>query len=135
MGPFSMDTPTVAGSEARLSVPSTPAGVALSPLIRTRPRLSATDGSEGSFSHQIGDNVGRAGASTVLDNHRDGTFECVKCHTRWPLQNAVPKRSQLWCDRDNASYNALQLRWGKNTKLKTWQQALGPIGQTPWFLK
>jgi hypothetical protein len=47
----------------------------------------------------------------------------------------VAKGNQLWCAKDNLSYQGLALRWAKNQTIKSWWASLTDVQQAEWFKK
>ena len=75
-------------------------------------------------------------ASSSKAKPSDGTeFFCPKCNTVCPIDKAVVKGSQVWCEEDSQSYNQLTVRWKSNTKLKKWWTGLEKLQQQDWFRK
>lgn len=61
-------------------------------------------------------------------------FTCAKCRLEWSMSVAVQKGNQIWCEKDNRTYNALVTRWARNPKLKKWWTSLSPVEQQKWFV-
>jgi hypothetical protein len=51
------------------------------------------------------------------------------------MSESMPKGNQLWCVKDNRSYQTLVSRWKTNPVLKAWWKKLAPHQQRDWFLK
>mmetsp|Transcript_91675 Transcript_91675/g.238956 ORF Transcript_91675/g.238956 Transcript_91675/m.238956 type:complete len:766 (-) Transcript_91675:142-2439(-) len=63
------------------------------------------------------------------------TFLCSQCGKTLPISMGFAKGAQMWCFKDNASYNALQVRWTKVAALKQWWKSLSPEQKRAWFNK
>ena len=63
------------------------------------------------------------------------TFLCPKCKRVQQIEESVNVGSQVWCRKDKASYNQLQIRWQSQRKLKVWWQNLTDDERVSWFVK
>ena len=73
--------------------------------------------------------------SSVGSGLVSGTFDCPRCRKRFPLSDATMVGNQQWCILDKRSHSALQTRWQKNAKLRTWWLSLSPDAQATYYLK
>ena len=57
----------------------------------------------------VGSLIAGAASLAVARNQ----YECCQCHKTFPATDIIHKGNQVWCRKDNNTYNCLQARWQK----------------------
>jgi hypothetical protein len=73
--------------------------------------------------------------TSTVDKTEGASFKCACCAKALPLGLGLPKGNQMWCLKDNASYNALVARWKIDARLKAWWQRQSPDQRIHWFIR
>ena len=133
LGDVGEDSPPKEGIEfTRLRQPGTPCGTTFVPSVFGRSNaveMTTKRGLSPAAAPQ------QTTTQLTLANPGAGHVSCGLCKQTLAMSMCIQKGGQWWCYKDNQNYNALQLRWAKNSKLKTWFQALAPEEKVKWFIK